>query len=239
MFAVTEGTRRIGGTEIPTYTREIVSANVLEAEAGTNGYQGGDTGHGSRTYFRISDEGGTDIRVRPLGAAETRLRSHARRRCELETIITALNSSPRYWRRREGVRDRCLRCTADMSNPAMLLSPQNRSHGQESLRAAVCRYVCAEYKNSYRRATIFSAGLPPVDCDNDHSENPAIGFARRCRRRVSGCRLRGPLQPLPHAREKREARAAEVPFSFPDYAHHGRGCLQRYEVAGKHHLSVF
>ena len=91
MFAITEGTRRIGGIEIPTYKREVVSANILEVEAGTNGYQGGDTGHGSRTYFRIENEGGTDIQVRPLGrygdeGFEVTLGGD----CELETIITAL-----------------------------------------------------------------------------------------------------------------------------------------------------
>ena len=31
---------------------------------GTNGYQGGDSGHGSRTYIRIQDLAGTDIQVR-------------------------------------------------------------------------------------------------------------------------------------------------------------------------------
>ena len=91
MFAITEGTRRIGGIEVPTYKREVVSANVLEVEAGTNGYQDGDTGHGSRTYFRIENEGGTDIQVRPLGrygdeGFEVTLGGD----CELETIITAL-----------------------------------------------------------------------------------------------------------------------------------------------------
>jgi hypothetical protein len=91
MFAITEGIRRIGGIEVPTYKREIVSANILEVEAGTNGYQGGDTGHGSRTYFRIENEGGTDIQVRPLGrygdeGFEVTLGGD----CELETIITAL-----------------------------------------------------------------------------------------------------------------------------------------------------
>lgn len=91
MFAITEGIRRIGGIEVPTYKREIVSANVLEVEAGTNGYQGGDTGHGSRTYFRIENEGGTDIQVRPLGrygdeGFEVTLGGD----CELDTIITAL-----------------------------------------------------------------------------------------------------------------------------------------------------
>ena len=91
MFAITEGIRRIGGIEVPTYKREIISANVLEVEAGTNGYQGGDTGHGSRTYFRIENEGGTDIQVHPLGrygdeGFEVTLGGD----CELETIITAL-----------------------------------------------------------------------------------------------------------------------------------------------------
>lgn len=91
MFAITEGIRRIGGIEVPTYKREIISANVLEVEAGTNGYQGGDIGHGSRTYFRIENEGGTDIQVRPLGrygdeGFEVTLGGD----CELETIITAL-----------------------------------------------------------------------------------------------------------------------------------------------------
>ena len=36
MFAITEGTRKVYGKEITTYTREIYSANVLEVEAGTN-----------------------------------------------------------------------------------------------------------------------------------------------------------------------------------------------------------
>ena len=48
MFAITEGTRKVFGTEITTYTRDVVSANLLEVEAGTNGFQGGDAGHGSR-----------------------------------------------------------------------------------------------------------------------------------------------------------------------------------------------
>ena len=54
MFAITEGTRKVFGAEITTYTRDVVSANLLEVEAGTNGFQGGDAGHGSRAYIRIS-----------------------------------------------------------------------------------------------------------------------------------------------------------------------------------------
>ena len=92
MFAITEGARRIGGIELPTYKREILSANILEVEAGTNGYQGGDSGHGSRTYFRIKDLASTDMDVHVTrdqfgcDGFEVTLGGD----CELETIITAL-----------------------------------------------------------------------------------------------------------------------------------------------------
>lgn len=44
----------------------------------------------------------------------------------------------------------------------------------DSMRAAVGHdYVCAEYKNHYRNSDNFlSADCLPVDCDNDHSEDP-------------------------------------------------------------------
>lgn len=44
----------------------------------------------------------------------------------------------------------------------------------DSLRAAVsCDYVCAEYKNNYRNGDNFiGSDCLPVDCDNDHSEDP-------------------------------------------------------------------
>ena len=57
MYEIKENTRKIDGMDVTTYTREIYSANVLSVEAGTNGFQGGDSGHGSRTYFRITDCG--------------------------------------------------------------------------------------------------------------------------------------------------------------------------------------
>lgn len=45
---------------------------------------------------------------------------------------------------------------------------------EASLKAAVCHdYVCAEYQNSYRNGDNFiGSDCLPVDCDNDHSENP-------------------------------------------------------------------
>jgi len=44
----------------------------------------------------------------------------------------------------------------------------------DSLKAAVSHdYVCAEYKNNYRNGENFiGTDCLPVDCDNDHSENP-------------------------------------------------------------------
>ena len=93
MFEVKEKRRTLpDGTEITTYTRDVISANILEVEAGTNGYQGGDTGHGGRTYFRIEDQGSTDIEVRSYsskfsgGGFEVILGGD----CELETMIRAL-----------------------------------------------------------------------------------------------------------------------------------------------------
>ena len=66
MYEVTSRTRRVNGVDVDTWQREIIDANILSVEAGTNGYQGGDTGHGGRTYIRISNEGGTDISTRVL-----------------------------------------------------------------------------------------------------------------------------------------------------------------------------
>ena len=45
---------------------------------------------------------------------------------------------------------------------------------EDSLKATICHdYVCAEYKNSYRNGDNFiGSDCLPVDCDNDHSENP-------------------------------------------------------------------
>ncbi|MCH4007875.1 MAG: hypothetical protein LKE59_12125 [Eubacterium sp.] len=66
MYETRIDTRQVKGKEIETWKREIFDANILSVEAGTNGYCGGDTGHGSRTYIRIEDMAGTDITVRPL-----------------------------------------------------------------------------------------------------------------------------------------------------------------------------
>ena len=43
---------------------EFGSFNTLGITVGTNGYQGGDSGHGGRTYICIQDLGSTDIDAR-------------------------------------------------------------------------------------------------------------------------------------------------------------------------------
>lgn len=81
------------GTEICTFSREIISANILEVEAGSNGYYGGDSGHGSRTYFRIEDLASTDMEVNIIDAGNGHVKGFEVTLggdTELETMIKAL-----------------------------------------------------------------------------------------------------------------------------------------------------
>ncbi len=93
MFEIKENQRILpDGARITTYARGIYNCNVLSVEAGTTGYMGGDTGHGGRTYFRIKDEGGTDLKAR---VSEDKFGSESVEvflggDAELDTIITAL-----------------------------------------------------------------------------------------------------------------------------------------------------
>ncbi len=93
MYEVRERNRELmDGTEITTYTREVVSANILEVEAGTTGYCGGDSGHGGRTYFRIKDAACSDMKIQSnvnqYGCSELEVTLGGD--CELETMIRAL-----------------------------------------------------------------------------------------------------------------------------------------------------
>lgn len=63
MTEIKRNTREVSNVKIETYSKEIVSACMLGVEVGTNGYQGGDTGHGSRTYISFKNEGCTDMNV--------------------------------------------------------------------------------------------------------------------------------------------------------------------------------
>lgn len=69
------------------------SANVLEVTAATNGYHGGDAGHGCRTIVRIEDRAGTAIKARVIpesihgnGGIELMLAGD----CELFTLVDGL-----------------------------------------------------------------------------------------------------------------------------------------------------
>jgi hypothetical protein len=58
-----ENERCIDGVRFNTEKKEIVSCNIIEVEAGTTGYCGGDTGHGGRTLFRLTNKASTDMRI--------------------------------------------------------------------------------------------------------------------------------------------------------------------------------
>lgn len=59
---VRKGYVMVDGRELRGLQRNISSMNSLEVTAATNGYCGGDTGHGSRTFVQFRDLSGTDIK---------------------------------------------------------------------------------------------------------------------------------------------------------------------------------
>ena len=60
------GFYHLEGESLPAIRRRISSFNILEVTAATNGYCGGDSGHGSRTVISFRDLGSTDIRIRKI-----------------------------------------------------------------------------------------------------------------------------------------------------------------------------
>lgn len=62
--------RQIDRESIKTVITEMVNCNILEVEAGTNGYHGGDSGHGGRALLRLSDAASTDMRCYIAGEIE-------------------------------------------------------------------------------------------------------------------------------------------------------------------------
>jgi hypothetical protein len=77
------------GIELTTYSREVDNGNVLDVEAGTTGYQDNDGDHRSRTYFRITDAGCTDMQVTKCSDGRG-FQVVLDGDCELETIQHAL-----------------------------------------------------------------------------------------------------------------------------------------------------
>lgn len=84
------GCRLIDNDIIVTTCKTSISmCNIIDVEAGTNGYHGGDSGHGGRTYIRIEDNSGSDMQVKTVNGdrgVEIFLGGDS----ELDTIIGAL-----------------------------------------------------------------------------------------------------------------------------------------------------
>jgi hypothetical protein len=55
---------------ITSKKKEIVNANIISIEAGTNCPKGGDSGHGGRTYFRLEDRGSTAWKINIIKAGQ-------------------------------------------------------------------------------------------------------------------------------------------------------------------------
>lgn len=53
----------IDDIKIPCFEKTFVSANELCVAVGTTGHKGGDSGHGGRTYFRLTNDCCTDMNV--------------------------------------------------------------------------------------------------------------------------------------------------------------------------------
>jgi hypothetical protein len=51
----------VNGINVETWKTEIYHFNILEIEVGTNGYCGGKSAEGGRTYFKLKDLGSTDM----------------------------------------------------------------------------------------------------------------------------------------------------------------------------------
>ena len=56
--------KQVDGIAVKTAADEIVDFNILTVEAGTNGKQGGDAGHGCRTYLCIKNDACTYMKCR-------------------------------------------------------------------------------------------------------------------------------------------------------------------------------
>ena len=82
----------IDGIEVPTFKKEIISANMLEVEVGTTGHQGGDSGHGGRTYFKVENLSSTDMTVEAdgSGSSDVKVEITLGGDSELDTFCEAL-----------------------------------------------------------------------------------------------------------------------------------------------------
>jgi len=89
---------------IKMYETEIASANILRVAAGTNGFHGGDAGHGSKTFIEIEDLGGTEIEwnINKKQLGRGCLKINLAGDTELQSIIEAFGFIARTLRRQKG-----------------------------------------------------------------------------------------------------------------------------------------
>lgn len=121
-FAPCHKVVEVDGIPVPTAINEFNSANLLTVEVGTNGFQGGDTGHGGRTYLRIKDEGCTDLRCRVKAGGKTHEFDNA---CAVNQVEIMLGGDTEL-----GTFAKALRFAADVlekkiSGELMLVVPAN------------------------------------------------------------------------------------------------------------------
>ena len=87
--------------KITIHSHETHSCCILKVEAGTNCPQGGDSGHGGRTVFRLTDLSATDMSVRlndgkPIQVEKVELLFGGD--CEAECFIESLEFAIRVLR---------------------------------------------------------------------------------------------------------------------------------------------
>lgn len=113
--------KEIDGENVEILSKDIFCCNSFDVEVGTNGYKGGDWGHGSRTYFKIQNTAGSSIEVNVSkfkDGFEVTLGGDS----ELQTIIEALEfivETLKYQSEEEKKKDtidRFVRDNSDLSN---------------------------------------------------------------------------------------------------------------------------
>lgn len=84
--------KKVNGALISTFGASYESCNMLSVEAGTNGFRGGDSGHGSRTYLSFENDSSTDMSVSIDGVqySADKIELMFGGDSELETVILAL-----------------------------------------------------------------------------------------------------------------------------------------------------
>lgn len=96
---------------VQTLAKTFTHMNILTVKVGTNTPQGGDAGHGGKTVFELTDEGGTAWKVEVLdesGRARSYPYNFKRIRLELygdaeaETFLKALDFAVKVLRLQRG-----------------------------------------------------------------------------------------------------------------------------------------